>query len=125
MLPKSGPSISTEILEGEVMRQLVSSRRTERMDRFIHFNSIVAYVHSVMDVQSNLHLRTNSKVSRVIFEGNKAVGVAYVHAKNRAHKGELRETIVCVQSCMRILTLTLTPTPTLSFEGEGEEMRRY
>jgi len=47
-----------------------------------------------MDVQTNLHLRVNSRVSRVIFEGNKAVGVAYVHARNRAHNGELKETIV-------------------------------
>ena len=53
-----------------------------------------AYVHSVMDIQTNLYLRTNSRVSRVIFEGDKAVGVAYVHARNRGHKGELRETIV-------------------------------
>ena len=47
-----------------------------------------------MDVQTNLHLRVNSRVSRVILEGNKAVGVAYVHARNRAHNGELKETIV-------------------------------
>lgn len=56
-----------------------------------------------MDVQTNLHLRTNSRVSRVIFEGNKAVGVAYVHARNRAHKGELRETIVCYQFLILLL----------------------
>jgi alcohol oxidase len=55
-----------------------------------------AYVHSVMDVQSNLHLRTNSRVSRVIFEGNKAVGVAYVPSRGRTHKGEVKETIVSV-----------------------------
>lgn len=47
-----------------------------------------------MDVQNNLFLRTNSKVSRVIFEGNKAVGVAYVPARNRGGGGQLRETIV-------------------------------
>ena len=58
-----------------------------------------------MDVQTNLHLRTNSRVSRVIFEGNKAVGVAYVHARNRAHKGELRETIVCYQFLILLLLL--------------------
>ena len=55
---------------------------------------MLAYVHSVMDVQNNLHLRVNSRVSRVIFEGNKAVGVAYVHSRNRAHGGELKETNV-------------------------------
>lgn len=54
----------------------------------------LAYVHSVMDVQKNLFLRTNARVSRVIFEGNKAVGVAYVPSRNRCHAGEVRETIV-------------------------------
>ena len=57
-----------------------------------------------MDVQSNLHLRTNSKVSRVIFEGTTAVGVAYVHSRNRAHQGELKETIVSPMhiSCLMV-----------------------
>ncbi|KAF8671874.1 hypothetical protein RHS04_08040 [Rhizoctonia solani] len=40
-----------------------------------------AYVHPIMAEQSNLHLRCNSKVARVIFEGNKAVGVAYVNSR--------------------------------------------
>lgn len=47
-----------------------------------------------MDVQNNLFLRTNARVSRVIFEGNKAVGVAYVPARNRSHLGQAQETIV-------------------------------
>lgn len=47
-----------------------------------------------MDVQTNLYLRTNARVSRVIFEGDKAVGVAYVPSRNRAHGGALKETIV-------------------------------
>lgn len=47
-----------------------------------------------MDVQTNLYLRTNARVNRVIFEGDKAVGVAYVPSRNRAHGGQLRETIV-------------------------------
>ena len=47
-----------------------------------------------MDVQNNLFLRTDARVSRVIFEGDKAVGVAYVPSRNRAHKGQLLETIV-------------------------------
>ena len=48
-----------------------------------------------MDVQSNLYLRTNARVSRVIFEGSKAVGVAYVPSRNRADNAEVQETIVC------------------------------
>lgn len=54
----------------------------------------IAYVHSVMDVQSNLYLRTNARVSRVIFEGTKAVGVAYVPSRNRTNNAKIQETIV-------------------------------
>jgi alcohol oxidase len=57
-------------------------------------DAATAYVHSVMDVQTNLFLRTNARVSRVIFEGDKAVGVAYVPARNRGHAGQIMETIV-------------------------------
>ena len=32
--------------------------------------SHAAYVHSVMDVQSNLYLRCNARVSRVLFDAN-------------------------------------------------------
>ena len=49
-----------------------------------------------MDVQSNLYLRTNARVSRVIFEGTKAVGVAYVPSKNRTNNAGVQETIVSV-----------------------------
>lgn len=44
-----------------------------------------------MDVQHNLYLLTDARVSRVIFEGNKAVGVAYVPSRNRVHGGEVRD----------------------------------
>jgi alcohol oxidase len=46
-----------------------------------------------MDIQHNLFLRTNSRVSRVILEGNKAVDVVYVPARNRAHQGKSLKTI--------------------------------
>ncbi|KAI5121521.1 hypothetical protein M0805_002582 [Coniferiporia weirii] len=83
-------------------------------------DAATAYVHSVMDVQSNLHLRTNSKVSRVIFEGDKAVGVAYVHARNRAHKGELRETIVKARKCVVLSSGTLGTPQILERSGVGD-----
>ncbi|EJD00296.1 alcohol oxidase [Fomitiporia mediterranea MF3/22] len=82
-------------------------------------DAATAYVHSVMDVQTNLHLRTNSKVSRVIFEGNKAVGVAYVHARNRAHKGELRETIVRARKMVVLSSGTLGTPQILERSGVG------
>ncbi len=57
--------------------------------------ALSAYVHSVMDVQDNLYLRTNARVSRVLFDdNNKAVGVAYVPSRNRANGGQLAETVV-------------------------------
>ncbi|KAG1746626.1 uncharacterized protein EDB91DRAFT_1245812 [Suillus paluster] len=56
-------------------------------------DAATAYVHSVMDIQSNLYLRTNARVSRVIFEGTKAVGVAYVPSRNRANNAAVQETI--------------------------------
>ena len=73
-----------------------------------------------MDVQTNLHLRTNSKVSRVIFEGQTAVGVAYVHSRNRAHKGELHETIVKARKCVVISSGTLGTPQILERSGVGD-----
>ena len=73
-----------------------------------------------MDVQSNLHLRTNARVSRVIFEGNKAVGIAYVHAKNRGHKGEVRETIVRARKCVVLSSGTLGTPQILERSGVGD-----
>jgi alcohol oxidase len=80
---------------------------------------VSAYVHSVMDIQNNLFLRTNSKVSRVIFEGDKAVGVAYVPARNRAHGGQLRETIVKARKCVVISSGTLGTPQILERSGVG------
>ena len=69
---------------------------------------IAAYVHSVMDVQSNLYLRTNARVNRVLFDSNnKAVGVAYVPARGRTHNNELQETVVSVAT-LRYLRTRLT-----------------
>ncbi|THH07338.1 hypothetical protein EW145_g3449 [Phellinidium pouzarii] len=82
-------------------------------------DAATAYVHSVMDVQTNLHLRTNCRVSRVIFEGSTAVGVAYVHSRNRAHKGELRETIVRARKSVVLSSGTLGTPQILERSGVG------
>ncbi|TFK98122.1 GMC oxidoreductase-domain-containing protein [Pterulicium gracile] len=82
-------------------------------------DAATAYVHSVMDVQNNLFLRTNSKVSRVIFEGNKAVGVAYVPARNRGGGGQLRETIVKARKCVVLSGGTLGTPQILERSGVG------
>lgn len=72
-----------------------------------------------MDVQSNLYLRTNSRVSRVIFEGDKAVGVAYVPARNRAHAGQVKETIVMARKCVVLSSGTLGTPQILERSGVG------
>ncbi|KAF7333312.1 Alcohol oxidase [Mycena venus] len=82
-------------------------------------DAATAYVHSVMDVQNNLFLRTNSRVSRVIFEGNKAVGVAYVPARNRAHQGQTLETIVKARKCVVLSSGTLGTPQILERSGVG------
>ncbi|EGN97564.1 hypothetical protein SERLA73DRAFT_184316 [Serpula lacrymans var. lacrymans S7.3] len=82
-------------------------------------DAATAYVHSVMDVQSNLYLRTNARVSRVIFEGNKAVGVAYVPSRNRAHGAEVRETIVRARKYVVLSSGTLGTPQILERSGVG------
>ncbi|KAL0948465.1 hypothetical protein HGRIS_011038 [Hohenbuehelia grisea] len=82
-------------------------------------DAATAYVHSVMDVQSNLYLRTNSRVSRVIFEGTKAVGVAYVPARNRAHGGKVQETIVKARKMVVLSSGTLGTPQILERSGVG------
>lgn len=73
-----------------------------------------------MDVQNNLYLRTNSRVSRVIFEGNKAVGVAYVPARNRADGGKLCETIVKARKYVVLSSGTLGTPQILERSGVGD-----
>ncbi|KIJ56938.1 GMC oxidoreductase [Sphaerobolus stellatus SS14] len=83
-------------------------------------DAATAYVHSVMDTQTNLHLRCNARVNRVIFEGNKAVGVAYVPARNRAHKGQLLETIVKARKYVVVSSGTLGTPQILERSGLGD-----
>ncbi|KAF9456918.1 GMC oxidoreductase-domain-containing protein [Collybia nuda] len=82
-------------------------------------DAATAYVHSVMDVQNNLYLRTNSRVSRVIFEGTKAVGVAYVSSRNRVHGAQVKETIVRARKCVVISSGTLGTPQILERSGVG------
>lgn len=84
-------------------------------------DAATAYVHSVMDVQSNLYLRTNARVSRVIFEGTKAVGVAYVPSRNRGHEGQIRETIVRARKMVVLSSGTLGTPQILERSGVGSK----
>lgn len=77
-----------------------------------------AYIHPVMKLQQNLHLRTNCKASRVVFEGTKAVGVAYVGAKDH---GEFagRETVVKARKYVVLSGGTLGTPQILERSGVG------
>ena len=67
-----------------------------------------------MDVQSNLYLRCNARVNRVLFDGNnKAVSVAYVPSRNRASNGQVVETIVKARKMVMLSSGTLG-TPQVS-----------
>lgn len=81
---------------------------------------LLAYVHSVQDVQDNLYLRTDARVSRVLFDANnKAVGVAYVPSRNRASGGKVQETIVKARKMVVISSGTLGTPQILERSGVG------
>ncbi|KAH9853281.1 alcohol oxidase [Lenzites betulinus] len=81
-------------------------------------DAATAYVHSVMDIQHNLFLRTNARVSRVLFDANnKAVGVAYVPSRNRA--SGIQETIVKARKMVVISSGTLGTPQILERSGVG------
>lgn len=89
------------------------------MTEYIRLNIFYsAYVHSVMDVQSNLYLRCNARGSRVLFdENNKAIGVAYVPARNRS--SQVQETIVKARKMVVISSGTLGTPQILERSGVG------
>ena len=73
-----------------------------------------------MDVQSNLYLRTNARVSRVLFDGNnRAVGVAYVPSRNRANNAQVMETIVKARKMVVLSSGTLGTPQILERSGVG------
>ncbi|ELU36559.1 alcohol oxidase [Rhizoctonia solani AG-1 IA] len=78
-----------------------------------------AYVHPIMAEQSNLHLRCNSKVARVIFEGNKAVGVAYVNSRQVSAPYPTVETIVKARKMVVLTSGTLSTPQILERSGIG------
>ncbi|KAH7313234.1 putative methanol oxidase [Rhizoctonia solani] len=77
-----------------------------------------AYVHPIMAEQSNLHLRCNSKVARVIFEGTKAVGVAYVNSRDHGQTNTT-ETIVKARKMVVLTSGTLATPQILERSGIG------
>ncbi|KAK7696465.1 hypothetical protein QCA50_001122 [Cerrena zonata] len=98
----------------EIWAKYVNRQTGRRSD------AATAYVHSVMDVQSNLYLRCNARGSRVLFdENNKAIGVAYVPSRNRANGGEVKETIVKARKMVVLSSGTLGTPQILERSGVG------
>ncbi|KAJ7248865.1 GMC oxidoreductase-domain-containing protein [Mycena haematopus] len=112
-----------------VLSDLTTSHASEIWAKYINrhtgrrSDAATAYVHSVMDVQNNLFLRTNARVSRIIFEGKKAVGVAYVPSRNRAHAGQTLETIVKARKYVVVSSGTLGTPQILERSGVGSAER--
>lgn len=81
-------------------------------------DAATAYVHSVMDVQSNLYLRCNARGSRVLFDdNNKAIGVAYVPSRNRS--SNVQETVVMARKMVVLSSGTLGTPQILERSGVG------
>ncbi|KAL8292873.1 hypothetical protein RQP46_000567 [Phenoliferia psychrophenolica] len=77
-----------------------------------------AYIHPVRKIQTNLHLRCNAKASRVIFEGTKAVGVAYVSPRDYSH-ADPKETIIMARKLVVLGSGTLGTPQILERSGVG------
>ncbi|KAF9440506.1 GMC oxidoreductase [Macrolepiota fuliginosa MF-IS2] len=80
-----------------------------------------AYIHSVMDTQSNLYLCTNAHINHIIFKDNKAIGVAYIPMHNRMHGGKLVETIVKGRKCVVLSSGMLGMPQILERSGMGNK----
>ena len=73
-----------------------------------------------MDIQSNLYLRTNARVNRVLFDANnKAIGVTYVPARGRTNNNELLETTVMARKMVVLSSGTLGTPQILERSGVG------
>ncbi|KAJ3508126.1 hypothetical protein NLJ89_g5925 [Agrocybe chaxingu] len=71
-------------------------------------DAATAYVHSVMDVQNNLYLRTNSRVSRVI-------------SREQGCRSRVLETIVRARKCVVLSSGTLGTPQILERSGVGSK----
>ncbi|GAA5972731.1 hypothetical protein JCM11641_002995 [Rhodosporidiobolus odoratus] len=83
-------------------------------------NSIppATYIHPLRKLQKNLHLLCNSIVSCVIFEGDKAVGVAYVNPLERGHDTP-KEQVVRARKLVVLACGTLGTPQILERSGVG------
>ncbi|GAA5828265.1 hypothetical protein JCM11251_002667 [Rhodosporidiobolus azoricus] len=77
-----------------------------------------AYIHPLRKLQKNLHLQCNALVSRLIFEGDKAVGVAYCNPIERGHDNP-KEHIVRARKLVVLASGTLGTPQILERSGVG------
>jgi len=89
-------------------------------DRNIHrgrrLSAARAYLHPVMG-RPNLDVRTRAFVTRVLFEGGRAVGVEYVRGSGRARRVRAAEVILCGGAINSPQLLQLSGV------GDGDELR--
>jgi choline dehydrogenase len=86
---------------GYQMTQDVNGYRQEGFapfDRNIHrgrrLSAARAYLHPVLD-RANLEVECRAFVTRIAFEGTRAVGVDYMHGKGQARRANAGEVVLC------------------------------
>ncbi|ORY40009.1 alcohol oxidase [Leucosporidium creatinivorum] len=97
----------------EIWRKYISNVTGRRSD------AAHGYIHPLRKFQKNLHLLCNAKAARVIFEGKKAVGVAYVNPINRGHDAP-KEHIIKARKLVVLSSGTLGTPQILERSGVGK-----
>lgn len=82
------------------------------------WSAATAYLHPALD-RPNLTVESNALVSRVLFEGNRAVGVEYVQKKQTCRARALREVILSGGAVNTPQVLMLSGV------GDGEILKRF
>jgi choline dehydrogenase len=89
-------------------------------DRNVHngrrLSAARAYLHPVMG-RPNLQVRTRAFVTRILFEGTRAVGVEYTRGKGAPHRARAGEVILCGGAINSPQLLQVSGV------GNGEELR--
>ncbi|CAL1542137.1 unnamed protein product [Lymnaea stagnalis] len=78
VLLKAGLELGLKISDpnGEIMEGL--SQTQSHAYKGVRWSSSRGYIHPIMS-RANLHVRLNSHVTKILFEGNRAVGVSLIH----------------------------------------------
>lgn len=82
-------------------------------------SSAAAYLHPVMDKRANLTVITKAHATKVIFEGKRAVGVAYRQKKQNKEVRATKEVILCAGAFQSAQLLMLSGV------GRPQNITRY